>query len=275
VGCTLYGLGNTVGYHRLLTHRSFKASAPARWTLTLLGALHSGSPMVWVGLHRLHHTKSDGPEDPHSPRNGGFWHAHTGWLIGTRSVPLAALFAASGFGQQLAILIHDIRRLMGLNPPEWRTLCPDLEREPLMRLLDVPLVIPGLFLLQALVAWTVGGWPGLACLWAVHLAMTNLSWAVNSVCHSPRIGTAPHATREDSRNVPWLAWLTNGEGYHNNHHRYPRSAWHALGPGPDLSWLVIVLLVRLGLATDPWLPRAHRPAAENYIKGKGPSARSR
>ena len=262
LGCLLYGLGNTVGYHRLLTHRGFKTKRPVRWLFTLLGALHSGSPMLWVGLHRLHHAKSDGPEDPHSPRNGGFWHAHTGWLLGTRRPLPAILFAASGFGQQVVILVHDVQRILGRNPPEWRMLCPDLQKEPLMRFLDVPLVMPTLFGLQVIVALAVGGWPGLLCLWAVHLAMTNLSWAVNSVAHSPGRGTAPHATREDSRNVVWLAWLTNGEGYHNNHHRYPRSAWHALGPGPDLSWTVICGLVRLGLASEPWLPRSHRPVTD-------------
>ena len=81
---TLFGLGNTVGYHRLLTHRSFSTVWWVRNFWAVLGATHSGSPMMWVGLHRLHHVKSDGPEDPHSPL-GGFWYAHCGWILGVSS----------------------------------------------------------------------------------------------------------------------------------------------------------------------------------------------
>ena len=254
---TVFGLGNTVGYHRLLTHRSFSTHWWVRDGWTLLGAMHSGSPMMWVGLHRLHHTKSDGPEDPHTPLHG-FWYAHCGWILGISNPLIALMFAMSGFGQQAAFLVHDVRRILGRNPPTWRQLCPDLIQWRLMRVLDVPLVIPALFLLQVGLVSGLAGWWGVFWLWAVHVTLTNGSWAVNSVCHWPQFGVETHPNRDQSRNVAWLAIVTYGEAFHNNHHRYPKSAWHALGLGMDLSWTVIRIMVRLGLAHDPWLPKKYR-----------------
>jgi fatty-acid desaturase len=253
----LLGLGNTVGYHRLLTHRAFVAAAPVRAALTLLGALHGGSPVLWVGLHRLHHARSDTDEDPHSPIRG-FWWAHCGWIISTDRALPAILFALSGFGQQVAILVHDLRRIAGVNPPTWRDLCPDLMRERLPRFLDTPGVMPALFLAQLAVAWGLAGGAGLLSLWLIHLWLTNSSWAVNSVAHTARLGSRPFETSEGSVDVPWLALLTLGEGYHNGHHRYPRSARHALTGGPDVSWWVIAGLQRVGLARDVWLPKQFR-----------------
>lgn len=256
------GLGNTVGYHRLLTHRAFKATPATRAALTLLGALHGGSPVFWVGLHRLHHARSDAEGDPHSPRHGGLWWAHAGWLVGSRNPVVVLLFALSGFGQQLMVVGHDLRRLAGRNPPTWRELCGDLMQEPLMRTLDTPGVMPALFAAQVALAWAVGGPGGLLWLWALHVALTNSSWAVNSLCHAPGLGRQPRPTGDDSRDVPWLAPFTLGEAWHNTHHRHPRSARHGLDGGSDVSWWVIVALCRLGLASDPWLPReARAPAA--------------
>lgn len=254
---TLLGLGNTVGYHRLLTHRAFVASPPLRWAFTLLGAMHSGSPMFWVGLHRFHHARSDTDEDPHTPKDG-FWQGHTGWIIGTGHPLPCILFALSGFGQQVMIVAHDLKRLAGKNPPVWRDVCADLREERLMRFLDLPLVMPSIFAAQVALAWQAWGPEGLFALWASHLFLTNASWAVNSICHWPAFGVATYDTREGSRDVPWVAWFTNGEGYHNCHHRFPRSARHALHGGSDLSWTVIRALVALRLARDPWLPKSFR-----------------
>lgn len=254
----LMGLGNTVGYHRLLTHRAFKTGPGVRAILTLLGAAYSGSPLLWVGLHRLHHAASDTPEDPHSPR-AGFWWAHSGWLLGTHRALPAILFALSGFGQQVVIVVHDLRRALGRNPPTWLEMCPDLVEDPLLKLLDTPGVMPAFFLLQLALCWAVAGAWGIAGLWGAHLWLTNTSWAVNSVAHSQRFGSRPYDTGDDSRDVPWLALLTHGEGYHNGHHRFPRSARHAVGGGWDLSWWVIRGLVAARLASDPWLPKRARP----------------
>lgn len=253
------GAGNTVGYHRLLTHRAFRAGPGLRAMFAFLGALHSGPPMLWVGLHRLHHLRSDQPDDPHSPRDKGFWFAHCGWLLWPGAGTAASLlFAISGFGQQVRALVHDVRRLLGQNPPVWHELCPDLQKEPALRLLERPLVTPALFVVQLALAWTVGGSAGLWWLWGVHVVLTNSSWSVNSICHTPRFGRAPYATGDDSRDVPWLALSTGGESYHNTHHRYPRSARHGLNGGFDPSWWMIRALVALGLASEPWLPKEQR-----------------
>ncbi len=265
VASALLGLGNTVGYHRLLTHRSFATPRPVRWLLTLFGALHSGSPLTWVALHRQHHTRSDADGDPHSPREG-FWHAHCGWLIGTKNPVLCVLFALSGFGQQAAVLMHDLRRLAGNNPPVWLEITKDLNDDPVLRLLDTPLVIPALFLVQLGLAVAIGGGWGVLWLWLLHVAMTNGSWAVNSVGHTTAFGHESHDNRDTSRNVPWLAWITFGEGWHNNHHRYPRSAWHALGEGPDPSWWLLRAGMATGLVREVWLPKAQRDVLPEALR---------
>jgi fatty-acid desaturase len=253
----LLGLGNTVGYHRLLTHKSFKTSPFVQACLVLPGALHSGSPLFWVGLHRLHHTKSDSEEDPHSPIHG-FWWAHTGWLVGSHSRAVAIALALSGFGQQLIIARHDLLRILGRNPPEWLQICADLRNDPLLRLLDIPGVMPLVFAAQVCLSFWLGGVTGLILLWAVHFWVTNLSWSVNSVCHSERFGVQRFDTGEGSRDVAFLALITAGESYHNGHHRNPRSARHAPEGGVDPSWWLIRGLVALRLASEPRLPGVRR-----------------
>ena len=222
--------------------------------------MHGGSPMMWVGLHRLHHAKSDGPEDPHTPTKG-FWHAHAGWIIGVYHPVPSILFALSGFGQQIALFWFDLQRLAGRREADWLKACPKLRQLPLMRFLDIPTVAFGIFLVQVALCWFVAGWWGILWLWALHLSLTNGSWAVNSFAHTERFGREDHKNRDGSRNVPWLAIITFGEGYHNNHHRFPRSARHALDGGPDVSWRVIQLLEKLGLAWKINLPRKYRPTS--------------
>ena len=257
----LLGLDNTVGYHRLLTHRAFSSPRGVRWSLALLGALHAGPPLLWVGLHRLHHLESDQPGDPHSPRVEGFWHAHTGWLLGgwgrgALATPLAILVALSGFGQQVRTLFHDVHRLAGA-PAPLLVLTADLAVERVIGFLDRPLVTPAMFLVQVALAGAFG-WGGLVWLWALHVLLTNASWAVNSVCHTREFGRQSHDTGDHSQDVPWLGAVTLGEAWHNSHHRYPKSAWHSLGRGADLSWWAIRGLVAVRLASDPWLPREVR-----------------
>jgi stearoyl-CoA desaturase (delta-9 desaturase) len=256
----LVGLCNTVGYHRLLTHRSFKTRGWVRNTLTFLSAQYSGSPMAWVGAHRVHHAVSDREGDPHTPLHG-FWFAHCGWLCGTRNPVLCFLFALSGFGLQARFLIVDVRRLLGKVKPTWRTLTRDLEKERFMRFLDVPLVLVASFAIQVACAWLIGGWWGIVWLWFVHWFLNNFTWIVNSACHWPTLGEHPHDTRDQSRNVRWLALITHGESNHNAHHRHQRCAHHGIDGGPDLSWHVIRGLAALGLASDvEGPPRERAPA---------------
>lgn len=257
VACGLMVLGNTAGYHRLLAHRSYETVRWVRNTLTLLSALHSGSPLAWVGVHRVHHAFSDTDLDSHSARRG-FWYAHAGWLFfGVHHPVPCVLFALSGFGLQLTYLVNDLRRLFGQMQPTWRKLSRDLVKEPLMLALDTPLVIPALFALQVAVAWAIGQWWGIAWLWSLHLVQNNASWVVNSICHRPAFGTQAAGADDLSTNVPWLAWLTLGDSYHGNHHQHPASALHALDGGMDVTWWFICGLQRVGLASQVKLPAGH------------------
>jgi fatty-acid desaturase len=253
----ILGLSNTVGYHRLLSHRSFKTSPWFRNTVTFVCAQYSGAPMQWVGAHRVHHTLSDTEGDPHTPVKG-FWYAHAGWLCGTRNPLLCGLFAASGFGLQLRFFLFDVLRVLGKRPPIWRAMARDLEKERFMRLLDVPFVMPLCFAGQLAIAWLAAGWWGIGWLWFVHGFVNNATWIVNSACHWDGFGTRPYQTRDRSRNVGWLALLTHGESSHNAHHKYPRSARHGLDGELDTSWAVIRGLARLGLATEIQLPEPKR-----------------
>jgi stearoyl-CoA desaturase (delta-9 desaturase) len=249
----VFGLAVTVGFHRLLAHRAFKTTAVVRGALALLGAQYAGSPMLWVAVHRVHHFSSDYEEDPHTP-NKGFWYAHCGWLISTANPVLCAVFAASGFGLMIRFVVYDIARIVGVQPPSHRRVTRDLERERLMRILDVPLLVPIMFAGQVALAWWLGGWWGIAWLWSAHVWLNNTTWVVNSVCHWPSMGSAPYDAEDGSRNVRWLAWLTYGESNHNSHHKFPRSARHGLDGEPDESWRVIELLERAHLVWDVHLP---------------------
>lgn len=257
------GLSNTVGFHRLLTHKSFKTRPWLRNTLALLCAQYSGSPMLWVGVHRVHHTISDWKTDPHTPKNG-FWWAHCGWLCGTPNPLACALFALSGFGLHARFAYWDVQRLLGWREENHKKMTRDLEKEWFMRMLDLPFAMLVMLAVQVAAAWLIAGWWGMLWLWALHFTLNNSTWLVNSVCHWPTVGTRPFDSKDESRNVRWLCWLTYGEASHNAHHKYPKSAKHGLLGEPDMSWRVIRLFERLGWAWDVQLPKEFRepePAA--------------
>jgi stearoyl-CoA desaturase (delta-9 desaturase) len=247
-------LANTVGYHRMLAHRAFKAHPVVRYTLTFLSALHSGSPILWVGLHHVHHRFSDRDGDPHTPKDYGFMYGHVGWLFDTKSVPVNVLLTFSGFALQLRYLYQDILVLTGKLEPRRHETCKDLANDPFMAFLDRPLVIPALFAAQVAVAWWIAAWWGILWLWGMHVFQNNASWVINAFHHTETFGYNNPKSRDGSRDVPWLAWITNGDSYHNLHHIYPASAKAALNGGWDPSWWLICVLVRLGLARDVRLP---------------------
>ena len=217
------GLGISLGYHRLHTHRSYKTSRLVEYFFAVCGTLTlEGGPLFWVATHRVHHQFSDQEGvDPHTPRDGGFW-AHMGWIL---------------FGDGH----HSDTALMS-------KYAPDLAADPFYRFLNtyhyVPLVGLGLLLLA------VGGWPFV--LWGVFLRVVaglHATWLVNSATHM--WGRRRFNTRDDSRNSWWVAVLTFGEGWHNNHHAHPASARHGLAwYEVDLSWLSLRLMRALGLARD-------------------------
>jgi stearoyl-CoA desaturase (delta-9 desaturase) len=231
-------LGVTVGFHRLLTHRSFKTSPVLRGVFAALGSAAIEGPVIsWVADHRKHHTFADEEGDPHSPHvgHGGGWrgtlrglfHAHMGWLF---------IHTERGAKQRFAA---------------------DLLDDPVIRFIDrtfflwavVGLAVP--FALGYVIGGTVVAgltallWGGAVRVFFVH----HVTYSVNSICHV--FGRREFATEDESRNVFWLALPTFGEAWHNNHHAFPTSAFHGLRRWQlDPSALVIRALERLGLVWD-------------------------
>jgi sn-1 stearoyl-lipid 9-desaturase len=215
-------LGIGMAYHRLLTHRGYKTPLWVEYFLTTCGTLAlEGGPIFWVATHRVHHQKSDREGDPHTPREGTYW-AHMGWIL-------------TGQG-----LHHDTEILARYAPD----LCRDRFHVALTRWHWVPQVVVGLGLLA------FGGIPYV--LWGIGARTVfglHTTWAVNSATHL--WGSRRFQTRDDSTNNWWVAALTFGEGWHNNHHAHPTSARHGLAWYEiDLNWMGISFLRMLGLAWD-------------------------
>jgi stearoyl-CoA desaturase (delta-9 desaturase) len=228
-------LGVTVGYHRLLTHRSFQTHPWLERTFAVLGSLSvQGSVLDWVADHRKHHAHTDEEGDPHSPHVGhgsglgGLWHAHVGWLVETQ-------------GQA-----------------DWKKYAGELYEDPKMRAIGrrFPLFVGLSLLLPTLAGFALHGftlegalrgyvWGGLVRIFLVH----HVTWSVNSVCHF--FGSRRFEIDDRSTNVAWLAIPSLGESWHHNHHAFPRSAEHGLRWWElDPSALVIGSLERVGLAWD-------------------------
>ncbi|MGE3178692.1 MAG: acyl-CoA desaturase [Vicinamibacterales bacterium] len=216
------GLGISMGYHRLHTHRGFKTYRWFEYFLAICGTMTlEGGPIFWVATHRLHHQYSDQPADPHTPRVSGFW-AHVGWIL---------------FGEAN----HSNTERMG-------RYAPDLAKDPFYRWLNtyhwVPLTLLGFVLLY------VGGWPLVN--WALFLRVVfglHATWLINSATHL--WGSRRFATKDDSKNIWWVAALTFGEGWHNNHHAHPTSARHGLTWYEfDITWISLNILKPLGLVWD-------------------------
>ncbi len=232
------GLGITVGFHRLLTHRSFKTKPWLRGTFAAMGSAAIEGPVIsWVADHRKHHAFADQHGDPHSPHvdHGVGWrgalrglgHAHVGWLF-----------------------IHTQRGAKD-------RFAPDLMADPVVRFVDRTFVLwvtLGLLLPFGL-GWAIGGslvagltgmlWGGLVRMLVLH----HVTYSINSLCHF--FGRRRFDTDDESRNLLWLAPLSFGESWHNNHHAFPTSARHGLRPWEiDISAMVIRGLEAVGLAWD-------------------------
>jgi stearoyl-CoA desaturase (delta-9 desaturase) len=210
-------LGITIGFHRYLTHHGFRTSPVIAVILLLLGSLAvEGSAIAFAANHRKHHAFADREGDPHSPVDG-FLHAHVGWLFAGQ-VADENVYAHDLQQQRLVVVIS---RLF----PLWAVLS---------------LALP----------FAIGGWRGLLWGGLVRIFLTHhVTWSVNSVCHS--FGSRPFATRDRSRNQWLVGLLALGEGWHNNHHAFPRGAFHGLHWWQfDLSGLTIRLLERSRLAWD-------------------------
>jgi stearoyl-CoA desaturase (Delta-9 desaturase) len=237
------GLGISLGYHRLLSHGSYDAAMWFRYLLAVAGtAACQGYFFTWVADHRAHHRYSDRHGDPHSPYVAtaelheltwrGFIHAHIGWMFGTK-------LARS------------------------RSLVPDLSRDPVMRFIDrgsIPIAAVSL-VLPAAVVLAIGGtaaaietfiWSGPVRVFCLN----HVTWMINSIGHT--FGTQDFLSGDQSRNSRILGPLAFGEGWHNGHHAFPRSARHGLLAGQlDASYSILLLLRRLGVV---WNIRAPTPA---------------
>jgi stearoyl-CoA desaturase (delta-9 desaturase) len=233
-----FGLGVTVGFHRLFTHRSFKTSPRLRFIFAVLGSAAIEGPVIsWVADHRKHHAFSDKEGDPHSPHVGhgggvkgaltGLAHAHVGWLF-----------------------IHTQRGAK-------RRYAPDLMADPVVSFVDRTFVtwallgLAAAFALGAAIGHSVkAGFTGLLWGGAVRmLVIHHVTYSINSLCHY--FGRRRFNTDDESRNLMWLAPFSFGEAWHNNHHAFPTSAFHGLRRFEfDPSAIVIRLMERLGLVWD-------------------------
>src|SRR6202171_4145471 len=234
----LSGAGITVGYHRLFTHRSFKTTRLLRMLFAVLGSMAvEGSVVEWVATHRRHHDFSDQPGDPHSPHAehtpgwrgalGGLVHAHVGWMFRGKDMANPGRYARDLLSD------HDLR-VIGRTFPLW-----------VLAGLALPFGL-GLALTGSVVGGLTGLlWGGVVRIFLLHHA----TFSINSLCHF--FGRRPFATGDESRNLAWLAPLSLGEAWHNNHHAFPTSACHGLGRWQlDPSAWIITALERSRLAWD-------------------------
>jgi stearoyl-CoA desaturase (delta-9 desaturase) len=254
--CLFDGLGVSIGYHRLLTHRGFQCPRWLEHLFAILGICTlQDSPARWVAIHRMHHQFSDHQPDPHSPLVTFFW-GHMEWL-----------------------LVKDRRHD---NVYHFERYVRDLLRDPFYLRLEKNLLWMWVYVLHALLIYVAGivfglaiglGWSaavGLGVSWLVWgvivrtIFTLHVTWAVNSVAH--RWGYRNYDTKDNSRNSWWVALFTFGEGWHNNHHADQRSARHGHTWWEyDVSWWIIRSLERVGLATNVIGPRVSPKSRNNEL----------
>jgi len=228
-------LGISIGYHRGLSHRSFKLPRLIEYFFVLGGYLvFEGGPIFWVASHRLHHRYSDMPGDPHSPKDG-LWHSILGWM-----------------SKPVVVIKED----------QYKTIVPDLYKDPFYRMLHAGgsgrdgylclfiNVVLRLGILALFGPWAfVGNLLGSASAFVAPLM-------VNSICHLSQYGYRNFETTDLSRNVWFVALASFGEGWHNNHHEFPQSARHGMRPDEfDFSWCVLQCMEKLGLAKNIRIPK--------------------
>ena len=214
---SLVAFGVTIGYHRMLTHRSFKPHPIVKLVLLILGSMSvEGAALVWAATHIKHHAQADREGDPHSPVEG-FFHSHVGWLFKDRMA-------------------------------DPNVYCRYLLKDPIVVFVSRTFLL--WVVLSLIIPFAIGGWTGLLWGGLVRMFLTHhVTWSVNSVCHT--FGKREFETNDKSRNEWVVGLLGFGEGWHNNHHAFPRSAFHGLHWWQfDLSGYVIWSLERMGLVRD-------------------------
>ncbi len=214
---TITALGVTIGYHRMLTHRSFQPHPIIKFLFLVMGSMAlEGPALEWAATHTKHHAQADREGDPHSPLEG-FFHAHIGWMF-----------------QDITADPH--------------VYCRHLVKDPIVVFVSRTFLLwVGLSLL---VPFLLGGWTGLLWGGLIRICLAHhVTWSVNSVCHT--FGKREFETTDQSRNEWLVGLLAFGEGWHNNHHAFPRSAFHGLHWWQfDVSGYIIWTLERVGLVKD-------------------------
>jgi stearoyl-CoA desaturase (delta-9 desaturase) len=246
------GLGICLGYHRLLTHASFKTYRPVKWFFAWLGGLAGqGSAVHWVANHRKHHSHSDHVGDPHSPQDGPWW-AHVFWVM---------------------------PRMAGKEYDDYnRRWAPDLAKDRVLIFLDRTFILWHLAMTAGI--WGLGYWMGGTMMawsfvvWGVFVRLVYVlhsTWFVNSATHM--WGYRNYETTDHSTNLWWVAMLTYGEGWHNNHHAYPRMARHGHRWWEfDVTFVTIRLLEKLGLAWDVVDNQHHKRTDSHTIRPRETAA---
>ena len=212
-------LGITLGFHRMVSHCSFKTPKWLEYILVFCGTLAcQGGPIRWVGLHRIHHKYSDTKNDPHDS-NLGFWWSHMGWML-----------------HKIAADNEVPRYTKDISGDSFYQFC-----QKYMILIQIAL---------GLLLYFFGGWSFVV--WGIFFRLVmvfHFTWFVNSATH--KFGYQSYESNDHSKNCWWVAILTFGEGWHNNHHAYQHSARHGLAWWEiDITWMTIRVLKSLGLATN-------------------------
>jgi stearoyl-CoA desaturase (Delta-9 desaturase) len=231
-------LGITLGFHRLFSHRAFQTSQIVEMFLIIFGSMAAQGPLLsWVAIHRRHHTYSDRDGDPHTPNGGeqkgngyfeSVWHAHVGWLF-KHEMTSTRVYASDLLKNRLVVRMSRPRYYLG----------------SVMAGLLFPAIACGLVSMTWMGAIRGFVWGGLLRLFLVHHA----TWSINSICHL--FGSRPFHSRDSSGNVSWLSLFTLGESWHNNHHAFPRSAYHGFRWWQmDLTGYVVFGLAKLGVVWD-------------------------
>jgi stearoyl-CoA desaturase (delta-9 desaturase) len=243
----LTGLGITIGYHRMLTHKAFQASKPVEYAWAIFGSMAVQGPAIaWVADHRKHHAHTDEEGDPHSPHVGqgsglkGLWFAHVGWLTKTQGNAEFRKYAADLCDDKgMRWISRNFLGFVGLS---------------LLIPFALGFVLHGFSITGAL--WTLL-WAGFVRIFFLHHA----TWSINSVCHF--FGRRRFDVEDRSTNVAWLAIPTFGESWHHNHHAFPRSAVQGLKRSEiDISAAVINVMERLGLVRNVVRISPERQAAK-------------
>ncbi|MEX2180596.1 MAG: fatty acid desaturase [Gemmatimonadaceae bacterium] len=215
----------TAGYHRYFSHRTFKTSRIGQFLFAFVAMSSTQKSVLWwAALHRHHHRHSDQEEDVHSPVHRSFFYSHVGWIFDKR---------------------HDRTRIEDV---------PDLAKFPELRFLDRHQLVPGIAL--AVLCFLIGGWPGLVIgFFLSTVFLYHGTFFINSLAHVH--GSQRYVTGDDSRNNWWLAIITLGEGWHNNHHAYQRSTrqgfrWYEFDP----TYYVLKAMSWAGLVWDLGEPPA-------------------